>query len=146
MRTLSPEEKDRLRPGDSIMITIQGGRGLGDMITLSIDQAMEERGWLELQEHLKNGDSVTARVVEQNRGGVVVNYQGIRGFVPFSQLTPMPNETRDQLLAERMGQEYLLPDTGGGTGSATARVIGARPLAATAGSGAGAFYCRAGTG
>ena len=106
MRTLSPEEKDRLRPGDSIMITIQGGRGLGDMITLSIDQAMEERGWLDLQEHLKNGDSVTARVVEQNRGGVVVNYQGIRGFVPFSQLTPMPNETRDQLLAERMGQEY----------------------------------------
>lgn len=106
MRTLALAEKERLQPGDSIMVTLKGGRGPGDMALLSVDQALEERGWLELLEHHQNGTPVTARVVEQNRGGVVVNYQGIRGFVPFSQLAPMPSDSREQTLAERMGQEY----------------------------------------
>ena len=88
------------------MVTVKGGRGPGDMALLSVDQAMEERGWLELLEHQKNDAPVTARVMEQNRGGVVVNFQGIRGFVPFSQLAPVPSDTREEVLAARMGQEY----------------------------------------
>ncbi len=106
MRTLALEEKERLQPGDSVMVTLKGGRGPGDMALLSIDQALEERGWLELLEHHQNDAPVTARMVEQNRGGVVVDYQGIRGFVPFSQLAPLPSGSREQALAERMGQEY----------------------------------------
>ena len=106
MRTLAQEDKERLQPGDSVMVTVKGGRGPGDMALLSVDQAMEERGWLELLEHQKNDAPVTARVMEQNRGGVVVNFQGIRGFVPFSQLAPVPSDTREEVLAARMGQEY----------------------------------------
>ena len=106
MRTLAPEEREQLGPGDSVIVTVKGGRGAGDMALLSIDQAQAERGWLVLREHLNNGAPVTARVVEQNRGGVVVHYQGIRGFVPFSQLAPVPSDSREQAMAERMGQEY----------------------------------------
>ena len=106
MRTLSPEDKEVLSPGDSVMVTVRGGRGPGDMALLSLDQAKEEQGWLELLQHSRDGSTVTARVVEQNRGGVVVNFQGIRGFVPFSQLAPVPSESREQAIAERMGQEY----------------------------------------
>ena len=106
MHTLALEEKERLQPGDSVMVAISGGRGPGEMALLSIDQARKESGWLELLEHLNNNTLVTARVMEQNRGGVVVNYRGIRGFVPFSQLAPMPGESREQALAERIGQEY----------------------------------------
>jgi len=76
------------------------------MALLSLDAAKEEQGWLDLLQHSKEGVTITARVVEQNRGGVVVNYQGIRGFVPFSQLAPVPNDTREQAIAERIGQEY----------------------------------------
>ena len=106
MRTLTHEEKDALNPGDSVMVTVRGGRGPGDMALLSLDQAKEEQGWLELLQHSKEGSTITARVVEQNRGGVVVNFQGIRGFVPFSQLAPVPSESREQAIADRMGQEY----------------------------------------
>lgn len=106
MRSLDQEEKAGLNPGDRVMVTVKGGRGPGDMALLSVDQAREERGWLELLQHSKDGGAITARVVEQNRGGVVVNFQGIRGFVPFSQLAPMPGETREQAVAERIGQEY----------------------------------------
>ena len=106
MRTLSPEEKEGLSPGDSVMVTVRGGRGPGDMAMLSLDQAKEEQGWLELLQHSKEGSTITARVMEQNRGGVVVNFKGVRGFVPFSQLAPVPSESREQAIAERMGQEY----------------------------------------
>ena len=106
MRTLSQEEKEGLSPGDSVMVTVRGGRGPGDMALLSLDQAKEEQGWLELLQHSRDGDTITARVVEQNRGGVVVNFQGIRGFVPFSQLAPVPSESREEAIAQRMGQEY----------------------------------------
>ena len=106
MRTLSQEDKEGLSQGDSVMVTVRGGRGPGDMALLSLDQAKEEQGWLELLQHSKEGSTITARVVEQNRGGVVVNFQGVRGFVPFSQLAPMPSDSREQAIAERMGQEY----------------------------------------
>ena len=106
MRSLNQEEKDQFKVGDSVMVTVKGGRGAGDMALLSLDQAKEEQGWLELLKCSRDGATVTARVVEQNRGGVVVNFQGIRGFVPFSQLAPVPSESREQALAARMGQEY----------------------------------------
>ncbi len=106
MRSLTPEEKASLRTGDNVMVSVKGVRGPGDMALLSLDAAREEKGWLDLLQRFKNGDTITARVVEQNRGGVVVNYEGVRGFVPFSQLAPMPGETREQAVAERIGQEY----------------------------------------
>ena len=106
MRTLAQEEREGLRAGDSVMVTVKGGRGPGDMVLLSLDAAKEEQGWVDLIQHNKAGETIVARMVEQNRGGVVVNYQGIRGFVPFSQLAPMPNESREEALAGRMGQEF----------------------------------------
>jgi small subunit ribosomal protein S1 len=106
MRSLDQEEKEQLKVGDSVMVTVKGGRGPGDMALLSLDQAKEEKGWLELLQYSKEGATITARMMDQNRGGVVVNFQGIRGFVPFSQLAPVPSESREQVIAERMGQEY----------------------------------------
>lgn len=106
MRSLTQDEREGLRTGNNVMVTVKGGRGPGDMALLSLDAAKEEQGWLDLLQRSKAGDTITARVIEQNRGGVVVNYLGIRGFVPFSQLAPMPSDAREQAIAERMGQEY----------------------------------------
>ena len=80
MRSLDQEERERISVGDSVMVTVKGGRGPGDMALLSLDQAKEEQGWLELLQHSRDGSTVTARMVDQNRGGVVVNFLGIRGL------------------------------------------------------------------
>ncbi|MYC28489.1 MAG: S1 RNA-binding domain-containing protein [Chloroflexi bacterium] len=106
MRSLDQDEREQIKVGNRVMVTVKGGRGPGDMALLSFDQAKEEQGWLELLQHSRDGSVVTARMVDQNRGGVVVNFQGIRGFVPFSQLAPVPSDSREQVIAERMGQEY----------------------------------------
>ena len=105
MRTLSPEERGNLQAGDSVIVTVKNTRGPGDMALLSIDAAASQRGWVELRRSLDSGEPITARVEELNKGGIVVRYHGIRGFVPFSQLAPLPAETRQQVLTERIGQD-----------------------------------------
>ena len=105
MRTLSSEDRERLHSGDKVMVAMVSGRGPGDMAVLSLDRAMSERGWLEAQKHLDDGTNITAKIVDQNRGGVVVDYNGLRGFVPFSQLAPMSNDSKEEILAARMGEE-----------------------------------------
>ena len=106
MRTLSPEERESLQTGDSVVVTVKSMRGPGDMALLSIDQAASQRGWVELRQSLNSGEPVTARVEEQNKGGIVVRFHGIRGFVPFSQMAPLASGTREEALAERIGQDY----------------------------------------
>ncbi len=105
MRTLTPEERENLQPGDSLIVTVRSMRGPGDMAQLSIDQAASQRGWVELRQSLDSGEPVTARIVEQNKGGIVVHFHGIRGFVPFSQMAPLSGGTREEVLAERIGQD-----------------------------------------
>ena len=58
-----------------------------------------------MQEKLSDGTTVTARIVEQNRGGLVAECLGIRGFIPFSHLAPTPGVDRDEGLAARIRQE-----------------------------------------
>ena len=106
MRTLSPEERENLQTGDSVVVTVKSMRGPGDMALLSLDQAASQRGWVELRQSLNSGEPVTARVEEQNKGGIVVRFHGIRGFVPFSQMAPLSSGTREEALAERIGQDY----------------------------------------
>jgi small subunit ribosomal protein S1 len=105
MRSLSQEEKDNILPGDKLTVTLMRGRGPGDMALLSLDQAKEERTWQELHQYLDEGVLLTARITGHNRGGIEVDFQGIRGFVPFSQLAPLPRDGRDEALAARMGEE-----------------------------------------
>lgn len=105
MRSLTQEERENLKPGDKLPVTMMGGRGTEGMASLSVDQAKTERIWQELRQHLEDGTLLTARVTDHNRGGLEVDYQGLRGFVPFSQAAPIPPEMKDVALDARMGEE-----------------------------------------
>ena len=106
MRSLAPEERDGLNPGDKVWVMLLGDEGQAGMTVLSVDRAQEERRWLELEQHLKDGSELTGRIVSHNRGGLVVDYQGIQGFVPFSQAIPMPRDgDKEKALEARMGED-----------------------------------------
>lgn len=104
MRSISPDELAKLHPGDALLVTLVGGRGPSDMALLSVDQAREHLWWRELQDSLDGGSTVTVRITGHNRGGMEVDYKGIRGFVPFSHLAPVDGGDGDDL-DQRVGQE-----------------------------------------
>src|SRR5690606_6347063 len=54
---------------------------------LSIDRARQEKSWRNLQERYENNEVIEAEVVNYNKGGLLVNLDGVRGFVPASQVT-----------------------------------------------------------
>ena len=105
MRSLSAEELGRIKQGDTLLVTIVGGRGPGDMALLSVDRAREHLWWQELRDSLDSGGRVTAKVTGHNRGGMEVQYRSIRGFVPFSHLAPDSSSSDGNVLEQRIGQE-----------------------------------------
>ena len=106
MRTISPEELNQLKQGDKIFVAVVGNEDLDDTLLLSLDLAQRERTWRGLEQLLHNGTEVTARITGHNRGGLVVDVSGVRGFVPFSHAVPISGgEDKEQALEARVGEE-----------------------------------------
>jgi len=87
MQSLDAEARAALRPGDALLVYVMQSEDREGRVVLSVDRARQERSWRRLQE-LKDADgTIEARVVGNNRGGLLVNLDGVRGFVPASQVS-----------------------------------------------------------
>jgi len=81
---------------------------------VSIKRARLERQWRIAQEQYERGDLLEAEVIDHNKGGLIVNLEGIRGFVPISQILNLKREdTADnaetqQKLASMVGRRLQL--------------------------------------
>ena len=53
---------------------------------LSMRRAAKDRGWDELQRVFESGEIIEVIAYDANRGGLLVELEGIRGFLPVSQL------------------------------------------------------------
>lgn len=76
-----------LEVGDHIPVVILGTRGGREGIAVSLNRGLQEQDWLRAQDLVGSGEVVEAEVTEVNRGGVVVPFGRLRGFVPNSHLT-----------------------------------------------------------
>ena len=54
---------------------------------LSLRKAAKDRGWDEVAAKLEAGEIITITPYDANRGGLLVEYEGVRGFLPVSQLS-----------------------------------------------------------
>ena len=81
-------------------------------IVLSLTRAQAERGWRNLQKIFEEGQPIEGRIVEHNKGGLVVTVEGVRGFVPLSQIADLrragPDETVEARLEAMKGRTLLL--------------------------------------
>lgn len=57
-------------------------------IELSFRKAGQERVWLALREKLLNKETVRTKILEANKGGLMVRINSVVGFLPVSQLAP----------------------------------------------------------
>lgn len=54
---------------------------------LSLRKAAKDRGWDDVIARLEAGEIITITPYDANRGGLLVEYEGVRGFLPVSQLS-----------------------------------------------------------
>lgn len=56
-------------------------------VLLSLRKAAKDRGWDEILARMESGDVIEVSPFDANRGGLLVEYDGVRGFLPVSQLS-----------------------------------------------------------
>ncbi len=86
MRTLTPEASEELSIGDEIIAYVINPEGSEGSSILSIDRARGEQGWRILEKAMDNNESCKGVITGSNRGGAVVESEGVQGFIPLSQL------------------------------------------------------------
>ena len=92
MRTLSPEDFERLEVGDAIVTFVIRESTDESAAILSIDKAVGERAWRDLQVLMEQGGNVEGKIMGFNRGGAIVEVETIQGFVPMSQLVSVSRD------------------------------------------------------
>ncbi|WP_129628018.1 30S ribosomal protein S1 [Candidatus Oscillochloris fontis] len=104
MQSLPAEDRAALRIGSELLVFIVQSEDKEGRAILSVDKARQEKSWRMLQTAFEQGDVITARVVNYNKGGLLVNLDGVRGFVPASQVNGISRgpETQKQSDMARM--------------------------------------------
>ncbi len=85
--SLTPEEKNALHVGDNILVFVVQAENQEGHPVVSIDRARQEKSWRRLQELHERNEIIEAEVTNYNKGGLLVNLDGVRGFVPASQVS-----------------------------------------------------------
>jgi small subunit ribosomal protein S1 len=98
MKTLDREGVEQLKVGDEVVAFVVTGEGAEGSSILSIDRAVGLIGWKTLEKAVESGVLVEGKVLGFNRGGAIVESEGVAGFVPMSQLVTI---SRSNILAAR---------------------------------------------
>lgn len=100
-----PEAAETIEPPREYLAPHDDGKPLSS-------SSEEESDWRQIAEMMEDDAILSLKVVGYNRGGLLVEWQSLRGFVPASQLVQFPaseseNERRDALI-ERVGDTLQL--------------------------------------
>lgn len=84
---LTAEEKQALNVGDTLLVFVVQPENPEGHPVVSLNRARQEKSWRRLQELHEANEVIEAEVTNYNKGGLLVNLDGVRGFVPASQVT-----------------------------------------------------------
>lgn len=108
LNKLEPGEREALQVNDEISVYIAQSDE-PDSLNVSIHLARLNQDWIEAEELMNSGEVIEAEVIGYNKGGAIVPYGRIRGFIPISHLSdlsPGMNERkRQQRLAKMRGEK-----------------------------------------
>lgn len=107
---LSQDVINQLKPGKEIQTyVLVPDSGDGDLI-VSINKAMELEDWARAQRLLESDEVTEGEVIESNKGGLLVRFGRLTGFIPNSHIESLPatsspnrmREIKDSMLGRVM--------------------------------------------
>jgi small subunit ribosomal protein S1 len=75
-----------LKAGDLLVAQVIQSESDQGYVVLSLKRAEKERKWREVETMYSTGKTGEAKVIEYNKGGLLVDFLGLRGFIPLSHL------------------------------------------------------------
>jgi small subunit ribosomal protein S1 len=95
----------KINIGDKVAAKVVDTDNVEGYIELSLKEAKQAIIWNEAEEAIKNKTLIEVTVTDANKGGLIILWQGIQGFLPASQLKPehyprIADGDKDKILEE----------------------------------------------
>jgi len=97
---LSEELVESLEVGQEIHVFVLHPNNRDGQLILSINKALQQEDWLRAEEMMNNGEVIEATVVGKNRGGLLVSFGRLTGFVPQSHVVAIPRGMQSEQLSD----------------------------------------------
>ncbi len=109
MHSMGADPTSKIAVDDKILVYVMQPETDDGQVFLSVDRARGERGWRVLQTRFEEAEAFDAEVTGYNKGGLLVNVEGVSAFVPLSQVVGVRPETEgDGGLASAVGKQLRL--------------------------------------
>ncbi len=91
--------------GDTVTAKVVGAENEDGYIELSLREARQALIWNEAETAMQKKSSFELAITDANKGGLIINWNGIQGFLPASQLSPahyprVPDGDKEKIFAE----------------------------------------------
>jgi len=112
---LDPEVRASLQVGGEVPVYVLNPRDQDDNLIVSINMGLQQYDWVKARELLKSEDVVQVTITGHNRGGILVRWNRLEGFIPSSHLISvnLSSERRDmwnELLGKQLGVKVIEVD------------------------------------
>lgn len=110
MHSLPPDQRRAITVGQPILVVVLQMESDDHPLLLSVDRARGEQGWRTLQSRYESGEIFEASASGFNKGGLLVNVEGVNAFVPLSQVVGVNPDRADEVggLSEYVGRTLRL--------------------------------------
>jgi small subunit ribosomal protein S1 len=98
----SDQEARTLRPGDPIEVYVEQVRDSEGMMRLSKERATKIKTWDVIERAFQENSPVEGKVIEKTKGGMTVDIDGVKAFLPASQIDTRIIRDLDSLIGQRM--------------------------------------------
>lgn len=106
---MDPGVVEKLSVGDEVMVSIERPSDREGDLIVSMHKAWVQEDWKIAHEYLEGGKVWEGTVSGFNKGGLIVPFGNLRGFIPASQLPrgSTRGKTREEQLKAYVGQEIM---------------------------------------
>lgn len=109
MHSMGADPLSKVAVGDKILVYVMQPEADQGQVTLSVDRARGERGWRVLQTRFEESEAFEGEVTGYNKGGLLVNVEGVHAFVPLSQVVGVrPDQDGEGGLSSAVGKQLKL--------------------------------------
>ena len=103
LELMSRKFLENLKEGEKINVYVVNPKNHKGETVLSVNRALEELDWVEAEAYRKSKEVYEGKIAGYNKGGLIVRFGRLRGFLPHSQVS---ETRRQQMVGETPEERY----------------------------------------
>ena len=103
LEVIDDEVREAFEVGQEIPVFVLSPEDSNGNVVLSYKRAQEQMAWTAVEEQMEDNEIIESKIIGYNKGGLIVDVQGLRGFVPASQISAL---RRSQAIGDTPEQRW----------------------------------------